>query len=116
MIINGVELEDIDIYDLEVAEKYDKVLENLKEVEQNNNSTSMNMVDIIKTQCNAIFNVFNTMFGEGTDKKVFGSKVNLLVCMKAFEELVLQINEKKDEMEKITNKYSANRANRRSKK
>lgn len=116
MLINGVELEDIDIYDLEVAEKYDKVLENLKEVEQNNNSTSMNMVDIIKTQCNAIFNVFNTMFGEGTDKKIFGNKVNLLVCMKAFEELVLQINEKKDEMEKITNKYSPNRANRRSKK
>ncbi|WP_365844141.1 DUF6673 family protein, partial [Clostridium sp.] len=24
MIINGVELEDIDFYDLEVAEKYDK--------------------------------------------------------------------------------------------
>lgn len=115
MIINGVELEDIDIYDLEVAEKYDKVLENLKEVEQNNN-TSMNMVDIIKTQCNAIFNVFNTMFGEGTDKKVFGDRVNLLICMTAFEELVSQMNDKKAEMEKITNKYSPNRANRRSKK
>ncbi len=115
MIINGVELEDIDIYDLEVAEKYDKVLENLKEVEQNNN-TSMNMVDIIKTQCNAIFNVFNTMFGEGTDKKVFGDRVNLLICMTAFEELVSQMNDKKAEMEKITNKYSPNRANRRTKK
>lgn len=115
MIINGVELEDIDIYDLEVAEKYDKVLENLKEVEQNNN-TSMNVVDIIKTQCNAIFNVFNTMFGEGTDKKVFGDRVNLLICMTAFEELVSQMNDKKAEMEKITNKYSTNRANRRSKK
>ncbi|MDU1279218.1 MAG: DUF6673 family protein [Clostridium sp.] len=115
MIINGVELEDIDIYDLEVAEKYDKVLENLKEVEQNNN-TSMNMVDIIKTQCNAIFNVFNTMFGEGTDKKVFGDRVNLLICMTAFEELVSQMNDKKAEMETITNKYSPNRANRRTKK
>ena len=115
MIINGVELEDIDIYDLEVAEKYDKVLENLKEVEQNNN-TSMNMVDIIKTECNAIFNVFNTMFGEGTDKKVFGDRVNLLICMTAFEELVSQMNDKKAEMETITNKYSPNRANRRTKK
>lgn len=115
MKINGVELEDLDIYDAEVAEKYDKVLENLKEVEQNNN-TSMNMVDIIKTQCNAIFNVFNTMFGEGTDKKVFGDRVNLLICMTAFEELVSQMNDKKAEMEKITNKYSPNRANRRTKK
>ncbi|MDU7365421.1 DUF6673 family protein [Clostridium sp.] len=90
-------------------------MRNLKEVEQNNN-TSMNMVDIIKTQCNAIFNVFNTMFGEGTDKKVFGDRVNLLICMTAFEELVSQMNDKKAEMEKITNKYSPNRANRRTKK
>ncbi|WP_195430893.1 DUF6673 family protein [Clostridium sp. D46t1_190503_E9] len=114
MIINGVELEDIDVYDLEVAEKYDKSLERIKSLEENNKNVGM--VEMIKINCNAIFDVFNTMFGEGTDKKVFGSKVNLLVCMKAFEELVLQINEKKDEMEKITNKYSTNRANRRSKK
>lgn len=114
MLINGVELEDIDIYDLEVAEKYDKALERIKSLEENNKNVSM--VEMIKINCNAIFNVFNTMFGEGTDKKVFGDRVNLLICMTAFEELVSQMNDKKAEMEKITNKYSPNRANRRTKK
>ena len=113
MIINGVELEDLDIYDVEVAEKYDKALEGLKRIEENKSGS---MVDIIKSQCTAIFDVFNTMFGEGTDKKVFGNKVNLRICLKAFEELVLHINEQKAEMEKITNKYSPNRAQRRAKK
>ncbi|MDI9215944.1 MULTISPECIES: DUF6673 family protein [Clostridium] len=114
MIINGVELEDIDFYDLEVAEKYDKSLERIKSIEENNKNVSM--VEMIKINCNAIFDVFNLMFGEGTDKKVFGDRVNLLICMTAFEELVSQMNDKKAEMEKITNKYSPNRANRRTKK
>ena len=114
MIINGVELEDIDFYDLEVAEKYDKSLERIKSIEENNKNVSM--VEMIKINCNAIFDVFNLMFGDGTDKKVFGDRVNLLICMTAFEELVSQMNDKKAEMEKITNKYSPNRANRRTKK
>lgn len=115
MIINGIELEDLDIYDLEIAEKYDKALNSIKEFEENNKNKNMSMSDMIKTQCKAIFDVFNLMFGEGTDRRVFGDKVNLLVCIKAFGELVNQMNEKKAELKKITNKYSPNRAARRSK-
>nr|DAE09619.1 MAG TPA: tail assembly chaperone [Siphoviridae sp. ctDtx1] len=114
MKINGVELEDIDFYDLEVAEKYDKSMEELKKVEENNKNTSMTQV--VKTQCETIFNVFNTMFGEGTDKKVFGNRVNLKICLKAFSELVDQANEQRVEIEKIAHKYSPNRAQRRAKK
>ena len=55
------------------------------------------------------------MFGEGTDKKIFGDKVNLLTCLKAFEELVEQVNAQKGEVEKIASKYSPNRAQRRKK-
>lgn len=114
MIINGVELEDLDIYDLEVAEKYDKVLEELKEIEETDKNISLTVV--IRTQCEAIFNVFNTMFGEGTDKKVFGDRINLKICLNAFSELVAQINDQKAEVEKLKNKYSPNRATRRAKK
>ena len=114
MKINGVELEDIDFYDLEVAEKYDRVMEDLKRIEDKNKSGSM--ADIIKSQCTAIFDVFNTMFGKGTDKKVFGDRVNLKICLKAFSELVDQANEQRAEIEKIAHKYSPNRAARRNKK
>lgn len=114
MKINGVELEDIDILDLEVAENYEKALENIQELGEK--VKDLGMVESMRTQCNAVFDVFNTMFGEGTDKKIFGYKVNLLTCLKAFEELVTQINARKSEVEKLVSKYSPNRAARRSKK
>lgn len=114
MIINNVELEDLDIYDLEVAEKYEKALETVKDISEK--VDRMSLSEGIRYQCNLIFDFFNTMFGEGTDIKVFGSKVNLLTCLKAFEELTSKINEQYKEIEKLSNKYSPNRVARRSEK
>lgn len=113
MIINNVELEDIDILDLEIAEKWEKSLEGMDGI--GDKVKDMKVSESIRYQCNAIFDIFNTLFGEGTDKKVFGDKVNLLTCLKAFEELVVQTNTKNDEVKKLYNKYAPNRAQRRTK-
>ncbi len=112
MKINNVELQDIDILDLEIAEKWEDALERVEEVAKS--IEGMKISETIRIQCNAIFEVFNTLFGEGTDKKIFGDRVNLMMCLKAFEELVLYINEQKTEVEKIASKYSSNRVKRRS--
>lgn len=114
MKINEVELEDIDILDLEVAEKYEKAIKDIQTI--GDKTKNMGLADGIRTQCNAIFDVFNTLFGESTDKKVFGNKVNLMTCLNAFEELVKHMNAQKDELEKFASKYSTNRASRRNKK
>ena len=114
MKINGVELEDIDIYDLETAEKYEESMASFTEI--GDKVKGLGDAEGIRVTCNGVFDVFNKMFGEGTDKKIFGDKVNLLTCIKAFEEFQLQINDQKKEIEKIANKYSPNRAARRSKK
>ncbi|MEG2412566.1 MAG: DUF6673 family protein [Clostridium sp.] len=113
MNINGVELE-LDIYDADTAEKYEKALEDVQDIEDK--VRGMKVSESIRTQCNIIFGIFNDLFGKGTDKKVFGDKVNLLTCLKAFEELVIQSNEQKGELERIASKYSPNRAQRRIKK
>lgn len=113
MIINGVELEDLDIYDVEVAEKYEKVLENINKPQK---VEGLKTSAVIRKQCEAIFNVFNELFGEGTDKKVFGDRVNIKICLEAFASLIDQIDSQKKELDNIVSKYSPNRAQRRAKK
>lgn len=111
MKINNVELEDIDIFELEVAEKYEKAMNDIKDMEEKTNG--LTTVEAIKLQCTSIFDFFNTIFGEGTDRKIFGNKVNLITCLKAFEEFLLQIDKQKSQIEAFKNKYSSNRAQRR---
>lgn len=107
MIINGVELDDIDIYDFEVAEKYENAIEKLKTVEDD--VVGKKNSEAIRIMCNKIFDVFNDLFGVGTDEKIFGEKVNLLICIRAIEELKEQVDAKGAEAEKLINKYSPNR-------
>lgn len=114
MIINGVELQDLDIYDLEVAEKFDKELKVVAGVGEK--LEGLSTPEVIRTQCTAIFNFFNELFGEGTDKKIFGDKVNLVTCLKALDEFITQVRDQKEQIEKISNKYSLNRVARRNKK
>ena len=114
MKINGVELPDLDVFDLEVAEKFEKSFNDFNNLKDR--VKGMSLSENIRGQCNAVFKVFNTMFGEGTDKKVFGDKTNLLTCITAFEELVTQMSSKKNEVEEKIKKYSPNRATRRNKK
>lgn len=114
MIINGITLEDLDIFDIEVAEKCERALDKVKEV--SNIKDDLKGSQVIKRQCIAINECFNELFGEGTDKKVFGGKMNIITSLKAFEELILAVKEKSVELEKISSKYSPNRAKRRSSK
>ena len=110
MKINGVELPDLDIYDLKVAEKFDKELHTVSEVGAN--LEGLSTPEVIRVQCTAIFKFFNNMFGEGTDKKIFGDKVNLVTCLKALDEFVTQVRDQKEKIEEISNKYSPSRVNR----
>ncbi|EDT87472.1 AP endonuclease [Clostridium botulinum] len=114
MKINGVELKDLDILDLEIAEKFEKTIKGVEGIAEK--VKDMTIAESIRTQCTAIFKVFNDLFGEDTDKKIFGNKVNLLTCLQAFDELITQVNTSRAEVEKIANKYSPNRVARRKKK
>lgn len=110
MIINGVELQDLEIYDLEIAEKFDKELKVVAGVGEK--LEGLSTPEVIRVQCTAIFNFFNELFGEGTDKKIFGDKVNLVTCLKALDEFVTQVRDQKEKIEEISNKYSPSRVNR----
>lgn len=113
IVVNGVDLGQYDIFDVAQAERYEKVLE---EASKPIKSEGLKTSAIIRKECEKVFDVFNSLFGEGTDKKVFGDRVNIRVCIEVFASLVEQINSQKEEVDKLTAKYSPNRAQRRSKK
>ena len=97
MVINNVELEDLDLLDADMAEKFEKAVNNLQEAESKFTVEGKSLPQIIRSQCTLIFDFFNDVWGEGTDKKVFGDKVNYRVCEKAFADaLQYAANVKKD--------------------
>ncbi|WP_018592625.1 DUF6673 family protein [Terrisporobacter glycolicus] len=113
--INNEEIElDFDVYDVDTSEKYEDAL---KEVIQGNESLEDNAStsQIIREQCKLVFKFFNDIFGEGTDKDVFGDKVNLRICLDALEQVIANANTQVEGMKNRVNKYSPNRAQRRKK-
>lgn len=109
MKILNVEIGELDIFDLEVAEQYEKGLAEIQNKDYNLETLS----EIIKAQCTDVMNLFNKLFGEGTDKKIFGNKTNLKLCLQAFEELVENVNNQGEELSNsVVNKYSNARTKR----
>ena len=114
MKILDVELEDIDLLDLEVAEKVERAVKKIEETEKNISSVTTSLSEKIKEQCNIIFDFFNDIWGEGTDKKVFGNKTNLGECYKAYTQVLDNFHIQKENLSKTLDKYSNARINRRS--
>lgn len=110
--INGVELE-FDLLDADTAEKYDESLKEVSDIKEK--VKGMSTGESIRCQCNIVFSVFNTIFGEGTDRKVFGDKAHLGKCLDGFEALVTEANKQAEDMGKKYSKYTPNRAQRRGK-
>lgn len=109
MIINNVELPDIDVSDALVMENYeaahDKVAEKMKNLDTNGKRRS----ELIRIQCEAVFEFFEDVFGEGTAKKVFGESVNLTTCLNAYEAVVVEVNSLE---KKVAGHYKAKFGNR----
>nr|WP_317379761.1 DUF6673 family protein [uncultured Faecalimonas sp.] len=88
MKINNVIL-DFDLYDadnVELRKKYFEKLDEMKTVAEDipyGTETEKH-----RYLCGRVKTIFDEVFGEGTGVKVCGMKDNLLVCMKAFDELV----------------------------
>ncbi|MGN0441560.1 MAG: DUF6673 family protein [Acutalibacteraceae bacterium] len=116
MIINGVELPDLDLAELEVAEQFEAALNVCADKVSNLEKESVSRVKFIRESCEAVFEVFETLFGEGTAKKVFGEHTNLIVCNTALAELVDASKEIDSKNAKLTadlfEKYSPERAKR----
>ena len=113
MIISGVQLADLDLADLETAERFEeeflKCSNRIKKIKGTR-------VEIIREDCCAVFELFDNLFGDGTSKKIFGEKTNIILCNKALSELVDEAHKIDERNAWITNeiyeKYNPDRAER----
>lgn len=116
MLINGKEFE-LDIFDADEAERYETAVEKLqstaKALEGAAGTEGVKLSNVIRQQCECIFEFFNTLFGDGTDKLIFGEKTNIYTCMDVSEEFMQDINKQREKVEARVKKYSPNRAQRR---
>lgn len=107
MLINNVELEDLDFLEAGTMERIEQAQTTYMEKSKKNDFTKYS--EMIKYNCELVFNLFNTIFGEGTDVKVFGNRCNLMDCVKAVTDLFTYTENKQKEAEEeymiLTNKY-----------
>lgn len=115
MIINGVELQDLDTADADVLESYENAMDSLAEKMKVISKNGKKGSQMIREECHIIFETFNEIFGEGTDRKVFGDKTNLMVCIDALEQLKSNVKETdRKNAQKVTSIYAPqNRQQRR---
>lgn len=110
MRVGNTELE-LDLFDAEVAGKYEKALKILDE-KQNNKKTTLGLEETIRQECEMVFDFFNAVWGPGTDKKVFGNKANFRECEKAFKQVIDYSSEQLEEIHSISTQYSVDRLKR----
>lgn len=111
--INGTELE-FDLFDADVIEKYEdgneKVLAKMKD---NTLFEGKSTADCMRVQCGIIDGFFDEVFGDGTAQKIFNKPWNLRERIYAFEAVAEESQKCGQEVRDITDKYTANRAQRR---
>lgn len=103
--INDVELEELDLLDADVAEKYEIALKRILEIEENPGE-QLSLSSQIRKECTQVFNFFDDLYGEGTSKKIFGEKTNLRECTCVFAEFIHSMEKYAKDIKKDLKKIS----------
>ena len=88
MKILNTEIE-FDFNDADDMERFENELNIMGSKLKNIKSVGRKRSIVIREFCEAVINCLDKTFGEGTGKKVFGEKTNLVLCIKAFEDICI---------------------------
>ena len=115
---NGVEME-LDLTDVAVVERYEEVIESMDSGIKNLPKEGKQS-EILKAYCMLMKGIFDDLFGEGTSTKMFGEKLNATQITEAYEDFLAfvaaQGSRVTEVQNRIVNRYSPNRAQRRANK
>lgn len=95
-IINGVEME-YDTYDVTNMEIYGAEVQRLAELGKKLDATMdktdyFSAAQALRTFCEEILDAFDCILGEGSAKKIFGGRVNVLEIKNAYVEFTSAVN------------------------
>ncbi len=108
MIINDVELE-YDAFDVGMVERTEKAYENLRDFDFDSENGDIKK---LRSACQALFDFFDTIFGDGTAKKIFGDKVSFALCVDALETFENQHAEQISQLKKKSERIIQSRNSR----
>lgn len=109
---------ELNMFDADVAERVNNAVESAQEkMNQISEDQTKKYYEIIRESCRCVFECMNTIFGQGTDRKLFGDKTDLLQCADAMGQLVAAVGVTQErELTSRLQKYLPNRQTRRAKK
>lgn len=114
MQINGVELE-LKLTNASFADRIEKALNDF-ESKAKNTPIEKGLAEIIRYQCEAVKEFFNSVFGEGTYEKLHLDPEDLDENFDAASILIDELDKQKNNVVNKFSKYSPNRAQRRAKR
>lgn len=113
--INGFSFE-LDLQDVESVERYEEAFDKMGEEEKKipqDGKTSAHL----KAYCTMFRHLFDNLFGEGSANKILGEKDNTRVATEAYESFLAFAAAQQtpiiEAQNRIMNRYSPNRAQRR---
>lgn len=105
---------DFDFYDADDMERLEKGLEKVQVIKEDTNPDNMSASELLRKECEIIDDFFDEVFGNGIAKEIFGEKKNLVMRIKAFEEVGKEKIKAQQELTSVTERYQPiNRENRR---
>ena len=99
MVFRNIEV-DFDIYDADTAEVYEGAVQTVLECAVPKEGESL--ADGIRRQCNTVFAFFDTLFGDGFHKELFGQRTNMMECLQAFKEFLELVSKQREQLTALT--------------
>jgi len=104
---------DIDFLDADEMERAENACQNVLDKIKSENFDGMSQSQLIRAQCQIVFDFFDEVLGAGAHERIFKGKCNLPMALNAYDVFLTAKNNSVNELSAIRDKYSPSRAQRR---
>ena len=104
MELNGIEVKEIDVLDLDVREKVEKIRNEYMNKFADSKRYKGTDIEKGKAMCDDVSDFVDKVFGDGVSKKVFQGRHNLRIAMEVFEAAIDYLNNQDKDFDDYSNK------------